>query len=174
MSIATQALDFSLPATDGKTYGLTDIAGENGTALVFTCNHCPFVRAWDDRLVGLGSEFMGQGIGFGAISSNDPAQYPTDDFAHMQERAQELEMPYPYLYDESQEVARTYGAERTPEIFLFDAAGKLQYHGTIDDNYEDESAVQATYFRDALAAVVAGDGVPVADTAPVGCTIKWK
>ena len=115
---------------------------------------------------------MGQGIGFGAISSNDPAQYPTDDFAHMQERAQELEMPYPYLYDESQEVARTYGAERTPEIFLFDAAGKLQYHGTIDDNYEDESAVQATYFRDALAAVVAGDGVPVADTAPVGCTIQ--
>ena len=174
MSFATRVLDFSLPATDGKTYGLTDIAGDKGTALIFTCNHCPFVRAWDDRLVGLGSEFMGQGVGFGAISSNDPAQYPTDDFAHMQERGQELGMPYPYLYDESQEVARAYGAERTPEIFLFDAAGKLQYHGTIDDSYEDESAVQSTYLRDALAAVVAGDRVPVADTAPVGCTIKWK
>ncbi|MAG35770.1 MAG: thioredoxin family protein [Dehalococcoidia bacterium] len=171
---ASQAIDFSLPATDGKTYGLGDIAGEKGTAVIFTCNHCPYVRAWDDRMVALGREFMAQGIGFGAIGSNDPAQYPTDDFAHMKERVQELGMPYPYMHDESQEVARAYGAERTPEIFLFDAAGKLHYHGAVDDSYEDESAVQSTYFRDALAAVVGGDRVPVADTAPVGCTIKWK
>jgi len=141
------------------TFSIVGRCARSGVLGVAVCTaepavggYCPFVRAWDERLVDLGSEYMGQGVGFGAISSNDPAQYPTDDFAHMQERAQELGMPYPYLYDEAQDVARAYGAERTPEIFLFDAAGKLRYHGTIDDNYEDESAVQSTYFRDALAA----------------------
>ena len=127
---------------------------EKGTALIFTCNHCPFVRAWDDRLVALGSEFMGQGVGFGAISST------IRPIPHRRLRAHAgagtgLGMPYPYLYDEAQDVARAYGAERTPEIFCSTPPASCNTHGTIDDNYEDESAVQSTYFRDALAAVVA-------------------
>lgn len=169
-----EAIAFSLPATDGKTYALPGIAGERGTAVIFTCNHCPYVRAWDDRMAALGREFQARGIGFGAISSNDPAQYPSDSFEAMKERAVEVGFPYPYLYDGSQEVAHAYGAERTPEVFLFDAAGKLHYHGTVDDNHEDPAAVKSAYFRDALEALVAGQSAPTAETAPVGCTIKWK
>jgi alkyl hydroperoxide reductase subunit AhpC len=109
-----------------------------------------------------------------AISANDAKKYPDDSFPRMRERSQEKRFNFPYLYDESQEVARAYGAERTPEIFLFDKGGTLRYHGTVDDNYDDPAAVRNPYFIDALEAVLEGREPATMETAPVGCTIKWK
>ncbi|MBV9455807.1 MAG: thioredoxin family protein, partial [Rubrobacter sp.] len=108
------------------------------------------------------------------ISANDSKKYPEDSFPKMKERAQEKGFSFPYLYDESQEVARAYGAERTPEVFLLGKDGRLLYHGTIDDNYEDPRAVRNHYLRDALDAALASEEPPIAEIRPIGCTIKWR
>ena len=112
-------------------------------------------------------------MAFVGINANDPAKYAADSFENMQVLAQERGLPFPYLHDETQEVATAYGAERTPEVFLFDADLKLRYHGAPDDNY-DETQASVPYLRNALDAVLAGEAPPVAETPPVGCTIKWK
>ena len=119
-------------------------------------------------------DYAGKGVQLIAISSNDAEKYPDDSFPKMRERAQQKGFNFPYLYDETQEVARAYGAERTPEVFLFDKNMVMQYHGAIDDNYENPAAVQDNYLRGALDAVLAGQTPPIADTPPVGCTIKWR
>jgi peroxiredoxin len=168
------ALAFELPGVDGKTYSLADIsAGKEATVVVFTCNHCPYVLAWMDRLVATARDYAGQGVAFVGINANDPLKYPVDNFEGMQKLARKYDIPYPYLHDRTQEVAAAYGAERTPEIFLFDAGLRLRYHGAPDDNY-DEPQTKVHYLRDALDAVLAGQELPVAETPPVGCTIKWK
>jgi hypothetical protein len=109
-----------------------------------------------------------------AISANDAKKYPEDSFPTMKERSEEKGFNFPYLYDESQEIARAYGAEQTPEVFHFNKGNTLRYHGTVDDNYEDPAAVKAHYLRSALEGVLAGKEPPTAETTPVGCTIKWK
>jgi peroxiredoxin len=168
------ALAFELPGVDGKTYSLADIsAGKKATAVVFTCNHCPYVLGWMDRLLDLARDYAGQGVAFVGINANDPNKYPVDSFEGMQKFAREYDLPYPYLHDETQAVATAYGAERTPEVFLFDADLRLRYHGAPDDNY-DETQATVPYLRNALDAVLAGQEPPVAETPPVGCTIKWK
>src|SRR5574341_1000410 len=125
-------------------------------------------------MIAVGREYAGRGVRIVLINSNDPARYPDDSFEAMQVRAREKGYPFPYLFDETQEVARAYGATRTPEIFLFDAGRTLRYHGAPDDNFEDPKAVKSTYLRDAIDALLAGRPVPAASTAPKGCTIKWK
>jgi peroxiredoxin len=168
------AVAFELPGVDGETYSLSSISeGKAATAVVFTCNHCPYVLAWLDRLIAAANDYAGQGVAFVGINANDPVKYPADSFVGMQRLAQERGLPFPYLHDETQEVATAYGAQRTPEIFLFDAGLKLRYHGAPDDNY-DEAAARVPYLRNALDAVLAGQAPPVAETPPVGCTIKWK
>jgi peroxiredoxin len=168
------AVAFDLPGADGQTYALSGVsAGKAATAVVFMCNHCPYVLAWLDRLIAIASDYADKGVAFVGINANDPAKYPVDSFEKMQELAQEWGLPFAYLHDESQEVARAYGAERTPEVFLFDADLRLCYHGAPDDNY-DEPLASVPYLRQALDAVLAGQQPPVADTQPVGCTIKWK
>ena len=168
------ALAFELLGVDGKTYSLADIsAGKKATVVVFTCNHCPYVLAWTDRLLAVAKDYAGQDVAFAGINANDPNKYPVDSFEGMQKFAQEHNLPYPYLHDEMQEVATAYGAERTPEVFVFDADLKLRYHGAPDDNY-DETLATVPYLRDALDAVLAGQEPVVAETPPVGCTIKWK
>jgi peroxiredoxin len=169
-----KAIPFELPGVDDRRHSLADYADKEAIAVVFTCNHCPYARAWEDRLIDIQADYADRGVQLVAISANDAKKYPADSFPRMKERSEEKGFNFPYLYDESQEVARAYGAERTPEIFLFDKGGTLRYHGTVDDDYDDPAAVRNHYFRDALEAVLEGRHPLSAETVPVGCTIKWK
>jgi peroxiredoxin len=174
LKLADKAIPFNLPGVDDKDHALEDYVDKTAVAVIFSCNHCPYVQAWEDRMVALQGAYADKGVQFIAINSNDPAKYPEDDFPTMKVRAKEQGFNFPYLYDETQEVAHAYGAERTPEVFLFDADRALRYHGAIDDNYDDPDAVRAHYLRDAIEATLAGQEAPVATTPPVGCTIKWR
>ncbi len=170
-----KAIAFELPGVDDRRHALADYAEDKeAVAVIFTCNHCPYARAWEDRIVRIQADYADRGVQVIAINPNDPQKYPDDSFPRMKERAQEKGFNFPYLYDESQEVAHAYGAERTPEVFLFGKDGRLLYHGTVDDNYEDPTAVRNHYLRDALDAALAGEEPPVTETRPIGCTIKWR
>jgi alkyl hydroperoxide reductase subunit AhpC len=125
-------------------------------------------------MVQIQADYALKGVQLLAINANDAAKYPEDSFAKMKERSREKHFNFPYLRDDSQEVARAYGAERTPEVFLFDETGTLRYHGVIDDNYDDPAKVKVKYLRDALDAVLSGTQPKTTETNPVGCTIKWK
>ncbi len=174
LKIGDRAIPFDLPGVDGKQHSYADYSGKNAVVVIFSCNHCPYVRAWEDRMVQIQADYGGKGVQLVAINSNDASKYPDDSFPKMKERAREKHFNFPYLYDEAQKLARAYGAERTPEVFLFDKSATLRYHGMIDDNYDDPSAVRARYLRDALDAVLDGNPPPLGETRPVGCTIKWK
>ena len=174
LSIGSPLIPFELPDVDGRTHTAGEYQDRPALAVIFSCNHCPYVRAWEDRLVQIQADYAGKGAQFLVISSNDAEKYPQDGPAAMKERAAEKGYNFPYLYDESQEIARAYGAARTPEIFLFDQARTLQYHGAPDDNYDDPAAVKQHYLRDALDALLAGQLPDNASTPPVGCTIKWR
>ncbi|MGC2393871.1 MAG: thioredoxin family protein, partial [Methylovirgula sp.] len=126
------AVDFRLPATDGKTYSFTDVAGKNGTVIVFICNHCPYVIAVIDRLVADARTLLAEGIGFAAICSNDAETYPEDSFPNMKRFAEKHKLPFPYLHDESQKVARAYDAVCTPDFFGYDKNRQLKYRGRLD------------------------------------------
>jgi peroxiredoxin len=174
VKIGDAALAFELPGVDGKTHSLSALAaGKSATAVVFICNHCPYVLGWMDRLMAIAQDYAGQGVAFVGINSNDPAMYAADDFPGMQRQAKAWGLPFPYLHDETQEVATAYGAERTPEVFLFGGDLKLRYHGAPDDNY-DATKASVPYLRNALDAVLAGEELQVTETPPVGCTVKWK
>jgi peroxiredoxin len=174
LQIGDEAIAFELPDVDGQTRSLAELAeGKKATAVMFMCNHCPYVLGWLDRLASAARDYAGQAVAFAGINANDASKYPADSFENMKKLAEEWDLPFPYLWDESQEVAAGYGAERTPEIFLFDGELRLRYHGAPDDN-RDETQVSEAYLRDALEAVLAGQDPPVRDTQPVGCTIKWK
>ena len=173
LTIGARAIPFDLPGVDDRQYTLDQFADKVVLVVVFTCNHCPYAQAWEDRLIGLQRAYADQGVAFVAINANDPVKHPGDNFAAMQERAQSHAYPYPYLQDRPQTTARAYGAERTPEVFVFDRERTLIYHGTPDDNSEIEQVTQQ-YLRDAIEAALAGRPAPVAETRPVGCTIKWS
>jgi peroxiredoxin len=175
MSIAlgTETPSFELPGVDGDDHSLGDYGDAKLLALVQYCNHCPYVLAWEGRLMALASDHADQGVRVVAVNSNDSARYPEDSFERMKERAEELDFPFDYLFDASQSLARALGAERTPEVFLFDEQRRLRYHGAIDDS-RDENAVSRSYLREAIDALLAGEEPPVAETESVGCTVKWK
>jgi len=174
LDIGSRAPAFTLPGTDGADHSYDGVAGERMTLIVFSCNHCPYVHAYEPRLIGLIREFAPRGLGAALICSNNAVTHPQDGFDNMKARAREQGYPCPYLRDETQEVAKAYAANRTPEVFLFDAEGVLRYQGGIDDKpYEPESVTQ-TGLRDAIEALLAGRPVPVQKTPPQGCTIKWK
>jgi peroxiredoxin len=167
-------IDFTLPSTDGREFNARQLQGE-GTALVivFTCNHCPYAQAWEGRINAVAREYAGRGVKLVAINANDVKQVPGDSVEAMAERVQRNGLVYPYLRDQTQEVARAYGAERTPEVFVFDSSGILRYHGAPDDNFEDEQAVTHAYLRESLEAILGEGTISSIETAPVGCTIKW-
>ncbi|NDJ74983.1 MAG: thioredoxin family protein [Chloroflexi bacterium] len=166
---------FALPGVDDKQVDLADLlARHRAVAVIFSCNHCPYVRAWEGRMVEIQRDYADKGVVLVAINPNDTSRYPDDDVAHMQQRAQEQGFNFPYLRDDSQDIARAYGGTHTPHVFLLDGDGVVRYRGAIDDNYDEPGAVQHAYLRDALDAVLAGQTPPVADTKAVGCTIKWK
>ena len=168
MQIGDQAATFSLPATDGGEHGPDGV-----TAVVFTCNHCPYALAWHDRLTQVARDYEGR-VRFLAVNPNDAERYPRDSFGAMKERVEaDGGWPYPYLHDESQEVARAYGAQTTPDVFVLDADGVLRYRGAPDADHRDESQ-GAAWLREALDAVLAGEQPARAETQPVGCSVKWR
>lgn len=172
LPIGSDIIAFELPGVDGQQHGPDTFADAAALVVVFTCNHCPYAQAWEGRLIDLQRQYAQQGIAFIAINANDPVKKPGDSFEAMQERAREHDYPFPYVQDLPQTTARAYGAERTPEVFVFDRQRKLVYHGAPDDN-SDSDLVQQHYLRDAIDAALAGRAAPVAETSPVGCTIKW-
>ncbi len=170
-----KAVDFTLPATDGRKVSLSDVAGPNGTLVMFICNHCPYVLAVLDRIQRDATELQAMGVGVVAISANDVEAYPQDGFDIMKGLAEEKGFSFPYLYDESQEVARAYDAACTPDFFGFNADGELQYRGRLDAS--TKSAGPADLRRDLFEAMkqVAETGKGPADQIPsMGCSIKWK
>jgi peroxiredoxin len=169
------AVDFHLPATDGRTYSFDDVAGKNGTVIVFICNHCPYVIAVIDRLVADARALMAEGIGFAAICANDATGYPEDSFPNMKRFAEKHRFPFPYLHDESQEVARAYDAVCTPDFFGFDKNRRLKYRGRLDEGRTNAPPPGAR--RELLEAMraIAKTGAAPADQHPsIGCSIKWK
>lgn len=166
--------DLKLKNANGADLSIADAAGKKGTLVMFICNHCPWVKAWQGRIASVGNAAAKRGVGVIAINSNDPAQYAEDGFDDMKARAKSVGYKFPYVMDETSEVGRAFGATHTPEIYLFDAQGKLVYHGAVDDNAKEESAVQHRYMKDAVEAVAAGKTVPVAETKALGCGIKLR
>jgi len=170
-----KAPDFTLPGTDGKNWSLSDVAGEKGTVIIFICNHCPYVKAILDRLVVDAQTLQTAGIGVAAICANDAESHPADSFENMKKLAEEKAFPFPYLHDESQEVAQAYGAVCTPDFFGFNAAGELQYRGRLDAFGKNEAPADAP--RELVEAMMevahTGQG-PEEQVPSMGCSIKWK
>jgi peroxiredoxin len=170
-----KAPSFRLPATDGRMLGLIDIAGPKGTLVMFLCNHCPYVLSALDRIIRDARDLKTLGIGVAAICSNDASAYPEDSFENMQELAREKNFPFPYLHDESQEVARSYGAVCTPDFFGFNAAGELQYRGRLDAYGRKVPPPDAAReLFDAMRRIVETGEGPRNQLPSVGCSIKWR
>jgi len=174
LQLGEAAPDFALPGIDGKTYGLSDFANAKLLVVFFTCNHCPFVVGSEDRILRLDDAYHPRGVDFVGINSNETDHHPTDDVPHMKQRAQQEGIHYPYLRDESQDVAKAYGALRTPHFYVFDADRKLRYTGRLDDNPRDESQATTRELAGALDALLDGREPPTAVTNPIGCNVKWK
>ncbi|HEY5682477.1 MAG TPA: thioredoxin family protein [Sulfuricaulis sp.] len=182
VSTETPVCDFGLPApdfrlqgVDGKTWTLKEVRGKNGLIVMFICNHCPYVKAVRDRIIRDVKELKDLGINAVAIMSNDPADYPEDSFDNMRKVARELNFPFPYLYDETQEVAKAYGAVCTPDFFGYNRDLQLQYRGRLDESRKEPAAPKAR--RDLFEAMkqVALTGLGPKDQIPsMGCSIKWK
>jgi peroxiredoxin len=168
------APDFELPATDGRRYALADVRGPNGVLIAFICNHCPYVRAIRERLVRDASELRTLGIGIAAINSNDAVAYPDDSFGNMRRLAVEWKFIFPYLYDETQQAARDYGAVCTPDFFGYDADMKLRYRGRLDSSRKSTQAGAERELFDAMRAIAAGKPAPAEQNPSIGCSIKWK
>ena len=170
-----KAPDFSLPATDGKTYSLADVMGENGVVIAFICNHCPYVLAVLDRILRDARDLEAHGIGFAAICSNDATSHPADSFPKMKEMAEERGFPFPYLHDEDQSVARAYDAACTPDFFGLNAKGELQYRGRLDESRREAGPPDLRRDLYEAMVMVAGTGEgPRDQVASMGCSIKWK
>lgn len=169
------AADFSLKNVDGKQVALKDIKGAKGYIVVFTCNHCPYAQAYEDRIIALDKKYRSLGYPVVAINPNDPKKVAEDSFENMQARAKEKSYPFPYLLDEGQKVFPRFGATKTPHVYVLqktDKGNKVAYIGAIDDNYEEESAVKVKYVEDAVDALLAGKEIKVKETKAIGCSIK--
>lgn len=173
LKFGAQAPDFSLPGVDGKTYSLDSFKEKKILVVLFTCNHCPYVQAYEERIIAMQRDYAEKGIQLVAICANNAKEYPEDSLENMKIRAREKRYNFPYLRDETQKVAKAYDAACTPELFAFDADRKLRFHGRIDDNYEDPKKVTKRYFRDALDDLLAGRDVRTPESHPIGCSIKW-
>jgi peroxiredoxin len=164
---------FTLTDTEGVEHRVPAEEAPPATVLIETCNHCPYVVAWNPRLRAVAEEYAPRGVRFLAVSSNDPVRYPADSPDRMAQFVREQDWPIPNAYDESQEVARALGAQRTPEVFVLDAGQRLAYHGAPDSDHTDP-AQNAAWLRAALDAVLAGGEVERAETPPRGCSVKWR
>ena len=174
LKIGDQAPDFSVPATDGKTYTLADFKSARFLVVFFTCNHCPFVTGSDECTRATATRFKGKGVAFIGINSNSEVTHPTDDFANMVVRMKEQRFPWVYARDKSQAAALAYGALRTPHFFVFDRDRKLVYTGRGVDNPRQAAAAKSRDLDKALEELTAGKPVSVPLTNPIGCNVKWE
>jgi len=174
LPLGKDIIPFSLPASDGKGYGPLDFPEAKALVVIFMCNHCPYVQAVIDRLIAIQADYKEKGVQLIGINANDAENYPEDSFEAMQEWVKEKGINFPYLHDESQEVARAYQAQCTPDIYVFDQNRKLAYHGRIDDNWQDETQATRQELRAALNAIIEGKLAPVEQNPSMGCSIKWK
>lgn len=177
ISVGSQAPDFSLENIDGMTVSLSDYANQKGLIVIFSCNTCPYVKAYEDRMIALHNEFAPQGYPVVFINPNDDVQQPEDSMDMMRKRAADKNYPFPYLKDEEQKVYQAYGATRTPEVFILkNEMGNftVAYTGTIDDNYKDASAVNEAFASNAVKALLTGKDPDPATTVAIGCGIKKK
>lgn len=174
--IGDKAPSFNLLNVDGEYVSLGDYAGQKGVVLIFTCNHCPYAVAWEDRIIALHHRFADEGFPVVAINPNDSVVVPADSYTKMQERARDKGFPFPYLLDARQEVYPMYGATRTPHIYLLekgeDGNFYIRYIGALDNNYRDPDAVTETYLADAIMALLNGEKPNPEETRAIGCTIK--
>jgi peroxiredoxin len=171
---AAPARDVMMRDVAGADVSIASVNGDNGTLVIFSCNACPWAKAWEERIAEIGNAYRDRGVGVIMINSNDPERVPEDGFDEMQRRAAARDLRFPYVVDATSDVARAFGATRTPEAFLFDRNGRLVYHGTIDDNAQSPERVSKRYLKDALDAVLAGSAVPQPETKALGCTIKFR
>jgi len=177
LKIGDKAPDFRLKNVDGKMVSLADYTQAKGFIVIFSCNHCPFVKAYEDRMIALHEKYAPKGFPVIAINSNDPEVVPEDSFDKMVERAQQKKFPFVYLFDEGQKVYPLYGAARTPHVYILSKKANdlvVEYIGTIDDNYKDASAVKEKYVENAVDALLSGKNPAVTETKAVGCSIKVK
>ena len=158
----------------GGERSISEVKGENGTLVIFSCNSCPWVVAWEDRIAEIGSAYEKKGFGVIVINANDPQQVPDDGFEEMIKRSKDRGFAFPYVVDTTSDVARAFGATRTPEVFLFDKGGLLVYHGAIDDNAKNSEGVEIHYLKDALEAVLQGKEIGRKGTKALGCSIKFR
>lgn len=173
LDIGDPAPDFTLPATDGNTYSLSDFSEAEILVIFFTCNHCPYVIGSDEVTRATADKFKDRGVRFVGINSNSKNTYSEDSFEHMVQRMQEHDFPWTYLYDESQNVAKAYGALRTPHFYVFDRDRKLVYTGRGVDNPRDAGKITVNDLDRALEELTSGKPVSVAKTNPIGCNVKW-
>lgn len=174
LPLGTDIIDFSLPDTDGKLHSPADYSDAKALVIIFMCNHCPYVKAVQERLIALQASFNNQDVQFIGINANDWNEYPADSPESMKQTIQDWGINFPYLYDESQETAKAYQAQCTPDIYVFDQARKLAYHGRIDDNWQNPEEVTKEELKQALEDTVVGKK-PADDQNPtIGCSIKWR
>ncbi len=177
LQIGDSCPDFSLPGVDGKTWSRDDFRDAAVLVVAFTCNHCPYVINSEERIITYAADYKdraGGGVRLVCINANETDNHPTDDFEHMQQRAREKGFNFPYLRGETQEIARAFGALKTPHFFLFDRERKLRYTGRMDDSPREPRGATTKELRDATEAVLRGEAPRVPLTNPIGCNIKWK
>jgi len=174
LKIGSPAPDFNLLGIDDKKYSLASFKDKKALIVIFSCNHCPYVQAYEDRIKQIQKDYQSKGVEVIAINSNEDKGYPEDSFENMKKRAAEQKFNFLYLRDEDQSVARAYDATHTPEIFVFDGNRKLAFHGKIDDNWQEPNKVKNHYLKSALDELLAGKEISVPETFTIGCTIKWK
>ena len=173
LAIGAVAPDFNLPCVDGNDYSLQSFSNYSMVVVIFSCNHCPYVQAYEDRMIALQRLYQDKGVALVAINANETENHPEDTFEKMVARSKAKGFNFPYLRDETQKVAEAFGAHYTPEIFLFDSKRQLQYTGKIDDNWQDANQVKVQPLRDAIESMLAGRPIDNPETHAIGCTIKW-
>jgi len=174
MNIGNNLKHFELKSTTGQSISTYHLSDKSALLIVITCNHCPTALAYWPRIVSLAKQYEEDNLGVLAINGNDSSQKPMDSFAEMQRLVSQYGVPFPYLHDESQEILKQLGAERTPEVFLFNARRELVYKGAIDDAWDNEAAVMRVYLEDAIEFVLDGLEIDYPEIPAVGCSIKWK
>ncbi len=175
-SVGDVAMDFTLPNVDGRQISLSDPENSKGAIVIFTCNTCPFAKAYEDRIIALDNTYAAEGYPVIAINSNDEKLSPGDSFEEMKKRAKEKKFPFPYLYDKSQEIIKAYGGTRTPQVYLLnkeDGKFVVKYIGAIDNSYQDAETVTEHYVEAAIRNIMKGKKVALQSTKAIGCSIKW-
>jgi len=174
LKTGSPAPDFILIGVDDKTYSLNSFYDKDALIIIFSCNHCPYVKAYEGRIKAIQKDYGSRGVAVIAINSNDDIGYPEDSFKEMKKRAKTEDFNFIYLRDENQKAAHAYDSSHTPEIFLFHKNRNLAFHGKIDDNWQEPDKAANHYLRNALDELLAEKEISLPETFTIGCTIKWK